>query len=105
MKTQASRGDIALDQLYCWSNPTLGAEPSGVVHLRDAYLARRRGIATTATQLAYRVPDLPQDTTVSDAVARLRTAHSQIALIRDGVGVVTGLVTLDDLLTTLLVPA
>ena len=28
MKSQASRGDIALDQLGCWSNPTLGTEPT-----------------------------------------------------------------------------
>ncbi|MFI7420471.1 CNNM domain-containing protein [Nonomuraea sp. NPDC049684] len=61
--------------------------------------------ATAAAQLAYRVPDLPQETSVADAVARLRAAHSQIALIRDDAGTLTGLVTLDDLLTTLLLPA
>ncbi|MFF4192701.1 hemolysin family protein [Nonomuraea sp. NPDC001831] len=88
-------------RLIVWS----GAEPSGIVHLRDAYLARRRGAATTAAQLAYRVPDLPREISVADAVARLRAAHSQIAVIRDGAGAVVGLVTLDDLLTTLLVPA
>ncbi|PZG23497.1 hemolysin family protein [Nonomuraea aridisoli] len=81
------------------------AAPIGVVHLRDAYLARSRGTATTAGQLAYRLPVLAPDVSVAEAVGRMRAAHSQIALIRPESGPVTGLITLDDLLTTLLVPA
>ncbi|NJP96073.1 HlyC/CorC family transporter [Nonomuraea sp. FMUSA5-5] len=80
--------------------------PTGVVHLRDAYLARRRATATaTAGGLAYRLPVLPPELPVSDAVARLRAARGQIALVRHEDGRVAGLIALDDLLTTLLVPA
>ncbi|TDD03401.1 hemolysin family protein [Nonomuraea diastatica] len=81
------------------------ADPAGVVHIRDAYLARKRGTDVTAAQLAYRIPALPPRTSVSDAVARLRAARSQIALIRADDGATAGIVSLDDLLTTLLVPA
>ncbi|TDB95153.1 HlyC/CorC family transporter [Nonomuraea longispora] len=79
-------------------------DPLGVVHIRDAYLARRRGTATTARNLAYRIPTLPAGASVSEAVARLRAARSQIALIRTEDGTIKGIVSLDDLLTTLLVP-
>ncbi|MDP4510551.1 hemolysin family protein [Nonomuraea turcica] len=80
-------------------------DPAGVVHIRDAYLARKRGTDVTAAQLAYRIPALPPGTSVTDAVARLRAARSQIALIRADDGTTAGIVSLDDLLTTLLVPA
>ncbi|MEV4566121.1 hemolysin family protein [Nonomuraea sp. NPDC049419] len=80
-------------------------DPVGVVHLRDAYLARRRADPATAGRLAYRLPALAPDVSVSEAVSRLRAAHSQIALVRDGDGRVAGLIALDDLLTTLLVNA
>ncbi|MGW4965344.1 hemolysin family protein [Nonomuraea sp. NPDC004186] len=80
-------------------------DPVGVVHVRDAYLAHRRNAASTAKQLAYRLPVLPPGVSVAKAVARLREAHSQIALIRTEAGHVEGLIALDDLLTTLLVPA
>jgi CBS domain containing-hemolysin-like protein len=80
-------------------------DPAGVVHVRDAYLARRRGASATAGQLAYRIPVLPAGSTVSGAVAQMRAAHSQIALAQTGDGTVAGLITLDDLLTTLLIPA
>jgi CBS domain containing-hemolysin-like protein len=84
---------------------TTGSELTGVVHVRDAYLARRKGAATTAGRLAYRVPSLTPQTSVSEAVARLRAARSQIALVRADDGGMAGIVSLDDLLTTLLVPA
>ncbi|WP_336213892.1 hemolysin family protein [Nonomuraea sp. LPB2021202275-12-8] len=82
-----------------------GREPAGVVHLRDAYLARRRGAQTTAGELAYRIPVLPPDASVAEAGSRLRAAHSQLALVRDADGALRGLVSLDDLLATLLVKA
>ncbi|MFG3441134.1 hemolysin family protein [Nonomuraea sp. NPDC047897] len=82
-----------------------GTEPAGVVHIRDAYLARQRGISTTAGSLAYRVPTLPPDISVSEAVTKLREAHSQLALIRTDDGTVLGLISLDELLTSLLVAA
>jgi CBS domain containing-hemolysin-like protein len=77
--------------------------PAGVVHLRDAYLARRRGADVTAGRLAYAIPVLPAGTSVSDAVARLRAARSQLALVRTADDTTAGLVSLDALLSTLLV--
>ncbi|MEV6865653.1 hemolysin family protein [Streptosporangium subroseum] len=78
--------------------------PTGVVHVRDAYLARRRGAPSRAGDLAYRLPELPLEASVSDAVAKLRAAHSQLAIVRAPDGALAGLVSLDDLLSTLLIP-
>ena len=80
-------------------------QPSGVLHVRDAYLARSRSGASPARQLAHPMPTLAPYTTISEAVIALRAAHSQLALIRDADGVLRGLVSLDDLLTRLLIPA
>ncbi|MFC4011342.1 hemolysin family protein [Nonomuraea purpurea] len=79
------------------------SDPAGVVHLRDAYLARKRGAAATAGRLAYQVPVLPPEVSVAEAVSRMRAARSQLAVIRGDS--TQGLITLDDLLTTLLVPS
>ncbi|MFE0155577.1 CBS domain-containing protein, partial [Nonomuraea sp. NPDC059007] len=79
--------------------------PRGVLHVRDAYLARSRGAATTARRLAHPVPTVSPDTVISEAVTAMRTAHSQIALVRNSNGALRGLVTLDDLLAKLLVQA
>ncbi|MDF5754188.1 CNNM domain-containing protein [Spongiactinospora sp. TRM90649] len=79
--------------------------PAGVVHVRDAYLARLRGAATPARDLSHRVPRLTGETSVAQAVAAMRAARAQLALVGPADGPVTGLVSLDDLLTTLLVPA
>ena len=88
-------------RLLVWSDE----EPTGVVHIREAYLARRRGSSATAAQLAYPVPQVAPGTSVADAVAHLRSAHSQLALVRAHDGTLLGLISLDDLLTTLLVAA
>lgn len=82
-----------------------GSRPLGAIHVRDAYLARARGSRSTAAQLAHAVPSVAPTTAVSDAVTTLRTAHSQLALVTDTGGALRGLVSLDDLLVTLLVPA
>ncbi|MEU0484140.1 hemolysin family protein [Streptosporangium sp. NPDC006013] len=82
-----------------------GDRPAGVVHVRDAYLARRRGTRIRARDIAYRLPELSAETSISQAVAELRAAHSQLALVRTANGSLAGLVSLDDLLTTLLIPA
>lgn len=81
-----------------------GERPVGVVHVRDAYLARARGERVTAGDLLYRLPEFPSDISISDAVADLRAAHSQLAAVRAPDGALVGLVSLDDLLTTLLAP-
>ncbi len=82
-----------------------GDRSAGVVHVRDAYLARRRGSPVLARDLAYRLPELTAEVSISDAVAALRAAHSQLALVRTVDGSLAGLVFLDDLLTRLLVTA
>ncbi|MBB2910395.1 CBS domain containing-hemolysin-like protein [Streptosporangium becharense] len=82
-----------------------GVRPAGVVHVRDAYLARRRGAPVTARDMAYRLPELAAGTSVSAAVSAMRAARSQLALVRTGDGAPTGLVFLDDLLARLLVGA
>ncbi|MEV4892818.1 hemolysin family protein [Nonomuraea sp. NPDC055795] len=86
-------------RLVVWAD----GEPLGVVHVRDAYLARMRGAASTAGRLAHPVPTLAPDTAQSAAVATLRAARSQLAPVRDASGVLLGMVTLDDLLARLLV--
>ncbi|WP_024935246.1 CNNM domain-containing protein [Actinomadura welshii] len=73
-----------------------------MVHVRDAYLARARGRATPAGDLAHPVPALPVGTPVGEAVATLKANHSHLGLAIAPDGRVTGLVSLDDLLTTLL---
>ncbi|MFF5114135.1 hemolysin family protein [Streptosporangium sp. NPDC000509] len=79
-------------------------EAVGVVHVRDAYLARRRGATSHAGDLAYRLPELPSTVSVSEAVTTLRVAHRQLALVRTPDGALAGLISLDDLLSTLLIP-
>ncbi|MEV0197135.1 hypothetical protein [Nonomuraea sp. NPDC050691] len=48
-----------------------GDRALGAVHVRDAYLARARGVEVTAGRLAYTVPTVTSSTVVSDAVAAL----------------------------------
>ncbi|MQA98245.1 MAG: DUF21 domain-containing protein [Streptosporangiales bacterium] len=81
-----------------------GSGVVGVVHLRDAYLARMHGRSPTAGEFAYTVPALTPATSVPAATETLRREHSQVAVVRDEHGTVTGLITLDDLLSTLLAP-
>ncbi|RAY16384.1 hypothetical protein DPM19_05780 [Actinomadura craniellae] len=78
---------------------------AGMVHVRDAYLARARGKRPPAGRLAHPVPTLGLDTPVAAAVTALRAHHSQLGLVRDADGRPAGLISLDDLLTTLLAPA
>ncbi|GAA2408832.1 hemolysin family protein [Actinomadura vinacea] len=80
-------------------------EPPRMVHVRDAYLARARGRAATAGELAHPVPVLVAATPVAEAVTTLRARHSQLGLVRHADGRIAGLINLDDLLTTLLSPA
>ncbi|MER6710599.1 hemolysin family protein [Streptomyces sp. NPDC006129] len=77
----------------------------GSVHARDALVARARGRAGTARELARPVPALTDDTTVADAIEVLRRRRSSLAVVHDSAGRLTGLVTLDDLLARLLQPS
>ncbi|MER7968379.1 MULTISPECIES: hemolysin family protein [unclassified Streptomyces] len=76
----------------------------GSVHARDALVARARGRATTARELARPVPEASADTTVADAIDLLRRRRASLAVVRDGDGVLLGMVTLDDLLSRFLQP-
>ncbi|MFI0481567.1 CNNM domain-containing protein [Actinomadura sp. 9N215] len=78
-----------------------GDEPR-MVHVRDAYLARARGRRTPAAGMAHPVPAVPIGTPVGEAVAVLKGHHSHLGLAVSPDGRVAGLVSLDDLLTTLL---
>lgn len=83
----------------------LTGRPVGLVHVRDAYLARARGERPQAGELAHPVPDLSLDTPVTVAVSKLRANHSQLGIVQDADGRVAGLISLDDLLATLLTSA
>ncbi|RSS47142.1 hemolysin family protein [Streptomyces sp. WAC08241] len=76
----------------------------GSVHARDALVARTRGRTLTARDLARPVPELTTATTVAEAVEQLRRRRSSLAVVRDGRGALTGLVSLDDLLVRLMGP-
>ncbi|NUR66868.1 MAG: HlyC/CorC family transporter [Streptomyces sp.] len=81
-----------------------GGEVLGSVHARDALVARARSRTTTARTLARPVPELTEDTTVADAIELLRRHRASLAVVRDETGLLTGMVTLDDLLARYLQP-
>ncbi|MGI5169018.1 hemolysin family protein [Spirillospora sp. CA-253888] len=85
--------------------PVRLAEPPRMVHVRDAYLARARDRMTRAGELAHPVPVVPIDLAVAEAVAVMRAAHSHLGLVHDADGRTVGLISLDDLLGTLVAPA
>ncbi|WP_329522437.1 MULTISPECIES: hemolysin family protein [Thermomonosporaceae] len=72
---------------------------TGIVHVRAAITedGDRR-----AADLAHPAPVLTAETTVLDAVTRLRRARAQLAVVNDADGEFSGIVTLDDLLAELL---
>ncbi|MCI3240614.1 hemolysin family protein [Streptomyces spinosisporus] len=76
----------------------------GSVHARDAMVARARGRAIGARELARPVPELNEDTTVADAIDVLRGRRASLAVVRDATGRLTGMVTLDDLLSRFMQP-
>ncbi|MFP3988976.1 hemolysin family protein [Streptomyces sp. E11-3] len=76
----------------------------GSVHARDALIARARGRAATARELARPVPELTGQDTVGHAIEQLREWRASLAVVSDDTGRLTGMVTLDDLLARLLHP-
>lgn len=76
----------------------------GSVHARDAVVARARGRAVTAAELARPVPELTADDTVAHAVEQLRQRRASLAVVRGADGRLTGLISLDDLLIRLMGP-
>ncbi|MEU1511101.1 hemolysin family protein [Streptomyces sp. NPDC005811] len=81
-----------------------GERVVGSVHARDALVARARGRNVTARDLACPVPELTERDTVGHAIEELRRRRASLAVVRDETGLLTGLVTLDDLLARLLHP-
>ncbi|MFF9217118.1 hemolysin family protein [Streptomyces viridosporus] len=82
-----------------------GAAVLGTVHARDALVARARGRATHARDLARPVPEVTDGTTVAEAIEALRRRRATLAVVRDDMGRLTGMITLDDLLARLVQPA
>ncbi|MEV5982541.1 hemolysin family protein [Streptomyces sp. NPDC052114] len=78
-----------------------GTVVAGSVHARDALIARARGRTATARDLARPVPELAARDTVGHAIEQLRERRASLAVVRDGDGRLTGMVTLDDLLARL----
>ncbi|WP_121717039.1 hemolysin family protein [Streptomyces sp. E5N91] len=76
----------------------------GSVHARDVLVARAQGRATGARALARPVPELAEDATVAEAIEVLRRRRASLAVVRDGAGRLTGIVSLDDLLARYLQP-
>ncbi|MGP4114220.1 hemolysin family protein [Streptomyces sp. 4N509B] len=76
----------------------------GSVHARDAVVARARGQAVTARELARPVPELTAEDTVAHAVEQLRQRRASLAVVRGADGRLTGLISLDDLLVRLMSP-
>lgn len=81
-----------------------GAGVLGSLHARDVLVARARSRPATARALARPVPELAEHTTVAEAIEALRRRRSTLAVVRDGTGALTGMVTLDDLLARYLQP-
>lgn len=75
----------------------------GMVHARDAYLARAQDKPFRALDAGYPVPMLGPETPLAGALAILRGQHSQLGLVRDEQRII-GLISLDDLVTNLLTP-
>ncbi|WUH99587.1 hemolysin family protein [Spirillospora sp. NBC_00431] len=73
---------------------------TGIVHVRAAIT--EPGGDRRAGELAHPAPVLTAETTVLDAVSRMRRARAQLAVVHDGADEFAGIVTLDDLLAELL---
>ncbi|GAA2119240.1 hemolysin family protein [Actinomadura napierensis] len=73
---------------------------TGIVHVRAA-ITEPDG-DRPAGDLAYPAPALTAETTVLDAVSRMRRARAQLAVVNGDRGEFAGIVTLDDLLAELL---
>lgn len=74
----------------------------GVVHVRDALLARATGSERSAGLLATPVPELAPDADLAGAVELLQQRRAQLGVVQAASGGLAGLVTLDDLLARLL---
>lgn len=75
---------------------------TGVVHVRDALLSRAAADRRPARELATPVPELASDVDLASAVDLLQHRRAQLGLVRSTSGAIMGLVSLDDLLASVL---
>ncbi len=73
--------------------------PVGLVHVRDALLADP---ATPVRHLAYETVRLDPHASVVEGIGRMRAQRSQLALVVDESGTVTGITALEDLVERVL---
>jgi CBS domain containing-hemolysin-like protein len=81
-----------------------GDSVPGSVPARDALVTRAQGRTTNTRGLARPVPELGEDTTVVDVIDVERRQRASLAVVRDETGRLTGMATLDDLLSRFLQP-
>lgn len=74
----------------------------GTVHVREALLARARGGGWTAGRAASRIPRVAESADLQRAADTLREAHSQLGLVVEAADQEVGLVSLDDVVSKLL---
>lgn len=75
----------------------------GSVHVRDALIARDHDQTWTAGARISPLPKVTAGTDVTTAAEQLRGAHTQLALVIDAQGSVIGLISMDDLVSTILI--
>ena len=75
----------------------------GLVHVRDAILATSQGRPETVLgEFIQPVASLPDEMPLIDAVSAMRQQRGQLALVRDGNGVVVGMTSMEDILEQIL---
>ncbi|WP_026876385.1 hemolysin family protein [Jiangella gansuensis] len=76
---------------------------AGAVHVRGALIARSTGEPWTAGEAALAVPNIPAEADLARAAEVLRGARSQLGIVVDVGGAEVGLVSMDDVVTAVLV--
>lgn len=71
----------------------------GVLHTRDLFVRALTGKMTSIEPLLRPILQVPESVTADQLLARMREAHTHQAMLLDEFGGVSGLVTLDDVLT------
>lgn len=74
----------------------------GTVHAREALAARDADASWTAGAMARPIPSLSTDDDLATAAETLRRNRAQMGLVREAAGQVVGLVSMDDLVTNIL---
>ncbi|TDE11778.1 hemolysin family protein [Jiangella asiatica] len=78
-------------------------EVAGAVHVRGALIARSTGETWTAGEAALPVAFISADADLAGAAEVLRSARSQLGIVVDADGTEAGLVSMDDVVTAVLV--